>query len=430
VRYSRVDFDIDIDEHPLASQLPKATDDPSIHPGPPHFLPLAVGPGVPKTIDDYLRSDEPQLTLHIVTFTDATLVTLVWPHTLSDCMGMQGLVTAWHLVLQGRETDVPPLKGIHEHPLASVGVKEPYESTNLPRLQGLPMVGFLIRYFWERWLQPELTIRTIYIPPRTVATLKNDTISQLARSQSPNSRDLVLDYGRVKDSVPLPFLSDGDILTSWIARASYRALVPHGSIRTLAIMNLFDARGRAPGAFDPNSACLVNASFATFANVPPSQARHLPGIAAIVRSAVAKQTTPPQVDMAVRELRNSLGSIWPLLFWPADSFMFVMSNWSRARFFETVDFSSAAAAREDVKKVEQDLGARSRSGGYGGGRPVFAHAQLLVPEKAARQSFQIMGRDTAGGYWMFGNLPTAAWKRIEEEVEALKTVVTNDSNIS
>lgn len=319
MRYSRVDFDINIDEDPLASQLPEATDDPLIHPGPSHFLPLAVPPEIPKTIDDYLRRDEPQLTLHIVAFTDATLVTLVWPHTLSDCMGMEGLVTAWHLVLQGRETEVPPLKGIHEHPLATVGVKKPYEPTNLPRLQGLPMVGFLIRYFWERWLRPELTIHTIYIPRRTLAALKSDTISQLARSQSLNSKEhLVLDYSRVKDSVPLPFLSDGDILTSWIARASYRALVPHYSIRTLAIMNLFDARGRAPGAFDSNSAYLVNASFATFANVPPSQARDLPGIAAMVRSAVAKQITPPQVEMAVRELRNSLGSIVPLLFWPAD----------------------------------------------------------------------------------------------------------------
>lgn len=105
--------------------------------------------------------------------------------------------------------------------------------------------------------------------------------------------------------------------------------------------------------------------------------------------------------------------------------MFVVSNWSRARFFETIDFSLAVAAWEDVKKVERDLRARPRCARYGEGRPVFAHAQLLVPEKAARQSFQIMGRDAAGGYWMFGNLPTAAWKRIEEEVEALKNEVTN-----
>jgi hypothetical protein len=423
VRYSVADFLTGIDEHPVASKLPKATDIPSINPGPPRFLQHMVPPGVPKTINDYIQSDEPQLALHIVTFTDATLVTLIWPHTLSDCMGMQGLMSAWNLILEDREAEVPPLKGVYEHPLATVGVKEPYESTNLPRLRGLPMIGFLIRYFIERWLQPELTIRTIYIPSHTITTLKAGIVNELAKLGTLNGKDVVLESTKSKGSATRPFLSDGDILTSWIARASYRALVPLGSVRTLAIMNLFDARGRTPGAFDPNSAYLVNASFATFANVPPSQARDLTSIAAIVRSAVSEQTTPPQVEMAVRELRNSLTSIVPLLFWPADSFMFVMSNWSRARFFETVDFSAALITREGAKQASRDLGIRSTPGdGAYGGQPVYAHAQLLVPEKAARQSFQIMGRDTAGGYWMFGNLPTAAWKVIEEEIEALKSM--------
>ena len=64
-------------EHPIASQLPQATNRPSVQADPKDFTLLALGKGSPRTIEEYLYTDAPQLSLHIVSFTDATLVTLI-----------------------------------------------------------------------------------------------------------------------------------------------------------------------------------------------------------------------------------------------------------------------------------------------------------------------------------------------------------------
>ncbi|PHH86825.1 hypothetical protein CDD83_9695 [Cordyceps sp. RAO-2017] len=72
------------------------------------FQSLSRAPGSPTTLNDYLKNDYPQLGLHIVTFTDATIVTLQWPHTLFDLMGQKAVLDAWTLILQGRRDEVPP----------------------------------------------------------------------------------------------------------------------------------------------------------------------------------------------------------------------------------------------------------------------------------------------------------------------------------
>ena len=52
-------------------------------------------------IDDYLNSDLPQIGLHVVSFTDRTVVTIFFPHTLGDAMAQKALLDAWLLVLKG-----------------------------------------------------------------------------------------------------------------------------------------------------------------------------------------------------------------------------------------------------------------------------------------------------------------------------------------
>ena len=46
----------------------------------------------PMKLDDYLNADIPQLGLHIKSFTDTTLVTVHWPHTMCDIMGIRSVL--------------------------------------------------------------------------------------------------------------------------------------------------------------------------------------------------------------------------------------------------------------------------------------------------------------------------------------------------
>ncbi|KAF2177965.1 hypothetical protein K469DRAFT_537098, partial [Zopfia rhizophila CBS 207.26] len=66
VTYSHVSHDISILEHPVASKLPRATERPSVQGDPNDFDELTCSADAPKTLNDYLTRDVPQLCLHIV----------------------------------------------------------------------------------------------------------------------------------------------------------------------------------------------------------------------------------------------------------------------------------------------------------------------------------------------------------------------------
>lgn len=71
-------IDSSIHVHPLASRLPRSTDEISIYSDLDGLSDLARRHDGPKKLADFLDSDEPQLSLHIVTFQDATLVSISW----------------------------------------------------------------------------------------------------------------------------------------------------------------------------------------------------------------------------------------------------------------------------------------------------------------------------------------------------------------
>lgn len=75
---------------------------------------LLYKPDSPRKFEDWIYTDRPQLDLHVLTFRDATLVKLVWLHTLMDALARASLLKAWTAVLRGREDEVPPFHEILE----------------------------------------------------------------------------------------------------------------------------------------------------------------------------------------------------------------------------------------------------------------------------------------------------------------------------
>jgi hypothetical protein len=75
-----------IADHPLGARIPHATGAPAIFPSPNELSPLLRSANAPKHIDDWIYSDRPQLSIHVITFSDATIITITWLHTLADVM--------------------------------------------------------------------------------------------------------------------------------------------------------------------------------------------------------------------------------------------------------------------------------------------------------------------------------------------------------
>lgn len=71
-------------------------------------------------MDDYLTADRSAVGLRTVSFRDATVVVLSWPHAAFDATAKRDLLAAWELVLRGRGREVPEPCDFRADPLAAL----------------------------------------------------------------------------------------------------------------------------------------------------------------------------------------------------------------------------------------------------------------------------------------------------------------------
>lgn len=218
-----------IKQHPLAGQLPEPSPRPAVVGDPVQFTPLAVPPGSPSSLDDYLYQDRGLLGLHVVTFTDATLVVLYFSHTTLDLMSWGAILTGWTAELDGRLDDIPvPLGGDPGDDnfdlMSELGTKptEPHvlAAHHMP-MSGL--VGFGLRNSLDLAVRPK-ECRIVCIPGSFVDRLRAQALEELRDEAARNGA-----------TGPAPFLSHGDVLSAWWTRLTVSQLLSPESERTITI---------------------------------------------------------------------------------------------------------------------------------------------------------------------------------------------------
>ncbi|KAI1392679.1 uncharacterized protein F4822DRAFT_137580 [Hypoxylon trugodes] len=396
--YSHVAHDLEIARHPTGSRLPRPTGRPTVLSDPEDYAPLLRRWGAPRRLSDYLYSDLPQLSLHIVSFTDATIVSLSWPHTLLDAMGRRELLDAWIAVLEGRDDDVKPLQGVFQDPLATLGTEpqEPYVLAHR-RLSPLQALLFAISYIWTTvfWSRGEDT-RMVCVPSSHLKCLHKGALDYLAAQVD-------------EDEKVKPFVSEGDVLSSWVTRLAL--LHFRGTEQTVSIMNAFGMRSvLAKDLLPPTHAFVGNAVAGVYAFVSMRDlfARPLGYTAAAVRRSIAEQGTRAQVE-ARAAVDRAAGKRGKTAVYGDQKMVPVMiSNWSKAKFFET-DFSAAV-----IRPGNIDPARRLNKVG----RPSYIQPHGLLGGIPTRNSFPIVGKDAAGNYWFSGTLRTGLWRTVQEEMDA------------
>ncbi|KAH9818954.1 transcriptional regulator sdnM-like, partial [Teratosphaeria destructans] len=199
-----------IDEHELASQLPKTPTDatrPVLFEAPARFYPLITTPATPKHIDDWLYTDAAPLSIHITSFTDATLVSLNWGHYLWDALGRVSFMHAWIAVLDGRDADVPPMVGYDRDPFDHVGTQVPPEKYLLHDavLTGWRWWLFVFNMIVESLWYPKQEGRAIFLPGTFVQRLRDGAIASLpvdADGNAPFLSEATNMRGLVDDALP------------------------------------------------------------------------------------------------------------------------------------------------------------------------------------------------------------------------------------
>lgn len=378
-----------MDDHPLASTLPRGNGKVATFPGPRAYNDLSLGPGVPRSLDDYINSDLPLFALHVITFTDGTLVNLIHSHMAADLIGLAYVIDAWTLVLAGKPELVPPFVGFREDGMKCLYESPPEEEYVLSDKQ---LTGWRLPYFYLR-----LVLEAKYFHPlesKVVCVPKDVLEGIMVRCKSDLASKNITD-GSGKE----PFVSPGDALA-----AIYCRVMSHykPSSNVLIAMPL-DCRTRAKNLFRQDAAYVQNSPTVIFFYCPADKARELSlgELALMCREAINTQATEAQMKaftaLAAASLRSTGASG---LVGDKDMAFKLISNWLKGKFIDRMDFSPAI-----VKE------ARTSEPGKRRGHPTYYHSAdaesidspLLIPLTA------VMEIDHHADLWLSVVLPREVW---------------------
>ncbi|KAK8106989.1 uncharacterized protein PG998_009002 [Apiospora kogelbergensis] len=422
------------------------------------FLPLMRRPADPAEVDDYVDTDTPVLGLHLVTFRDATLVTLRGSHILFDGMGRKELLDAWSLTLQGRDDEVA--SPMECDPMASLGAptletagrdtSSPGEEYQLAdkRLGTRHEIILALRQVFDsiRLRTPVEEDRVVCVPEAYVDMLRKDALANLEPREMDDNHKGVSNSPR--------FVSDGDVLCAWWSRHVISSLLraARTSSQTVCITNWMGLRGllkQQAGlipALEKRNALVANALVPVPALIASKEllGRPLGDIAAMLRQALQTLGTWPQVQALMRLQRgvnDKMGGVGPPIFGDAGMHMLICSNLTKAGFYD-IDFSAAVAADDGDDQVAGPTPVSSSSatarlgrdrtkpaatatspleanhGLMGMATPTSVQAHLITKHMPSHliSPFSIMGKDAHGNYWIKGTLREEHWPKVEQSL--------------
>ncbi|TLS23373.1 uncharacterized protein PpBr36_06627 [Pyricularia pennisetigena] len=391
-----------IQDHELGRQLPAyEPEDVCLAPSPTLFHEFAQPEGVPQTLNDYLCSDLPQLWLHIVSFEDATLTCLTWPHATMDGAGLSELLMAWAYTLAGLPKEVPPCLSlkydllddlVSDAPDRIMIKEERYFNADKVVSFALMRIMWLVMLVVRAFFAPKQEVRNIWVPKRVMDKIRQEALAGLeaaneggelgfsegltstpsstasSKKGKEYSSSEIFPGGIVPDRASgRPFISESDALMAFFTRAASRAL-PAKSRRTVNISIILNIRDRLPsltarlpkpGVFVSNLAMSVQALIPAQAVIPkdnkdPAAENNFSSLgltAASVRSSLHAGLTEPQLRaLAKVQLKAYQARLigFPILG-GIDSFQILFSSLKVGPLFEMNVFAPAIVKKEEEK---------------------------------------------------------------------------------
>jgi len=290
----------------------------------------------PAKLSDYLKGDRPILGLHVVSFTDSTLVTLSCSHAVLDGGGRKALLEAWSLVLQDRDSEVQPLHGFDSDPLAKLGTceTEPYKSRDR-LMRPWQMAKFALRVLFDGVNgSGRAEGRMICIPSAAAQRLRQAAMSQLEKKD------------QAIDQTSGTWLSYGDVLCAWWSRIIVDAAPKH-SQQEIVINNVLGLR-KFKDILPGDEAYISNAitMMPTFFKTEHLLSQSLGHTAAALRSTVKRLGTRAQVEarFALDRVPQQKRGV-PGLYGDPNMRMIICTNWTKSGIYD-LDFSPAVVKKK------------------------------------------------------------------------------------
>lgn len=350
-------------------------------------------------MEGWLSSDSPQLAIRIITFQDATLLTVTFLHTLMDTMGLHSILQGWSAVLRGQEDEVPILVGFNHDPLAGLSETKPSQPYIFADklLLGVSWLIFAFHYLFELFWYRKEEERVIFLPAHYLQRMRDTAMGELALQNTGDKK---------------PFVSESDVLFAWWTRIVLRALEPAPS-RTIMIRNVFDCRsilaelGHIPSA---GAALITNAVFATLTFLSTRQILEEPlsFVASGIRKSLDQQRNMEQLQANVAIQKATLDNAGhPALFGDSGMLMIVCSNWCKSRLFQA-DFSAAVLSSGiPLSQRANQLGRSSYVNVTG------------TKTYATRNTGVVIGKDAADNWWLLYTLRAGRWASVEQQLRSM-----------
>ncbi|KAI5918155.1 hypothetical protein F4810DRAFT_603836 [Camillea tinctor] len=400
VSFSHVEHAMSISAHPLASKLPHPPSNsmrPAVVGDPGEFTSLVQSAQTPTSIEDYLTQDRGQLGLHVVSFTDATLVVLYYNHTSFDLLGWGALMTAWTHVLHGREDQVAAPAGgdpgdggfdAWRDLGASPAQRHVLADRHMPLSS---LVGYGVRNVVDMAVRAKEN-RIVCVPGAFVKKLRAQALAELEAAAGSGGEK--------------PFVSEADVLAAWWARIAVTSLMSPESKRTISIQYAASARKALSLSTDPAKDPYLSNMFTILYTLLPAHEiinKPVSYLASEIRRSIVEQGTREQVEAYFALQRQSPGRMFPS-FGDAGMHMMTLSNWGKANLYGH-DFGPAALAEEERAK---------------GQFPSYIQTTQLpfsFPE-----GFCTIGQDAKENWWLYGFRVSGLWAKIEKVLAEIEEV--------
>ncbi|OAA80438.1 Chloramphenicol acetyltransferase-like domain protein [Akanthomyces lecanii RCEF 1005] len=399
VRFSHDDLtDTLVADHELASKLPFPTEGISVQPNQYNLIELGVAQDAPKTFDQMMDRDVPQMSLHIVSFQDATLVSIGWPHSVMGGQGFGDFLRAWSLMVEGRESEVPRLLGTKEDVLLQAenndfAVPEEEWVVQKCRLIGINLILFLLRFVWSLFWTPQ-EVKTVFLPKKALNKL------QLA-CRDEISSDTSLE---VVGSGDKPY-EDESVLLAYFARLAASTVYSH---RPITLVNFLKGRQllssiRQENAGGVNVQNMTGYAFSFLTNKVASGS----GLGVLVRENarhMREQSTEQQYLSFLRIYRRATqnGGTFKLFYGPRDAHVIVCNSFLEEDLLGTVNFEAAA------------LTEHSTSGDTPPGTMTCLYYHIMNNRLGCGSDcIYLLGKDWAGNLWATAALPRKTWQNID-----------------
>ncbi|KAK2861319.1 hypothetical protein FQN49_004323 [Arthroderma sp. PD_2] len=378
-----------ITDHGVASKLPVPTEKTSIQPNPYNLIELGVRANIPKTINEMVDCDLPQISLHIISFEDATLVSISWPHSVMGSQGFVALLHAWSLVVGGKENEVPRLLGARNDVLLEMENNESQSSRQelifeKDRLKGGKLSLFILRLAWSLFWNPR-EVRSVFIPKMALERLQSACRDEMDQKES---------------------FDEEVILLAWFAKLAASA-TPRN--KPVTIINLLNARQPLSSMLDQSGAYVQNVLGYTFSFLTGQVARGRLGPLVKEHSRhIREQSTEQQCLSFLRAYRRATkgGRTFKLFYGPSDAHVIGCNSFLSADVVHAVDFSAAVIrGPENVQDIPR------------GGMTCLYYHIMNNRLGCGPDCIYLLGKDHGENLWVTAALPPRAWEKIAVALE-------------